>query len=154
MSRAGKLVNTQLTEITVNNTGDAPLPIEEQNPLTEIKVNNDTESPLPINLSTLLAGEDQENNRLMTMPVYQYHHNAESQSEYDIKATAGVLHAVTINTVGGAASTITILDGAETVAIIDGTVPGTYYYDVACDTDISCIVVDISDTIDYTVIYM
>ena len=48
------------------------------------------------------------------------------------------LHSVTINTKGASANTLTIADGANTIAVIDTTAGPSYYlYDCSCRTNLS-----------------
>ena len=72
-----------------------------------------------VNLTTLIAGEDQTNNRMLTLPKYTY--SAVAVADVQIKASAGVLHSVTIspNDVLPTAGSIIIYDSlTETGTVV------------------------------------
>ena len=86
-------------------------------------------------LGTLIAGEDQTNNRLMTMPSYSYTHIT---ADAAVKSGAGVLHTVTISSDATAtAGTIVIYDNtAESGTVIASiTVTAAYYTPVTLTFD-------------------
>jgi len=96
---------------------------------------------LNVNLKSLISGEDQANNRMMTMPVYTPYHYDTVGNKEDICSGAGVLGRVVINT-PKAAATVTVYNGATVgggtvIAIIDASVIGTYIYDADCAAGIS-----------------
>ena len=63
------------------------------------------------------------------------------------------LHAVTINSKGATANTLTLADGANTIAIIDTTASiGTLRFDVQCDTSLVATLAT-GTAADVTVIY-
>ncbi len=88
--------------------------------------------------------------------AYSYNHIATS-TDTVVKASAGTLHGVTVNTKGTIASTVTVFDHATctgtTIAVIDSlTLTGNFVYDVAMGTGI-CVTTTGTAAPDVTVIY-
>jgi len=70
------------------------------------------------------------------MAIYNYVHlNANATTT--VCGQPCYLHSLTINTKGATANTVTLLDGANTIAVVDSTAgPAFYLYDVACLTNL------------------
>ena len=70
-------------------------------------------------------------------------HVAAGTATTTVKSSAGVLHAIVINTKGASANVLTIYDGDATgavIAVIDTTVTfGTLYYDIAFATALTAV---------------
>lgn len=102
----------------------------------------DSKSNLNVNLNTLIAGEDQSVNGttgvLCTEQRFSYSHYVGTVAG-TVKAAAGFLHAITVNTVG--TSPVTVYDSVGTsatvIGVISGTTENTKIYDVTCATGIT-----------------
>lgn len=82
-------------------------------------------------------------------PPYRYAHITATGAT-TIKTGTGVLHRVIVNT-PGTTNTITILDGATTVAVLAaGTVAGSYAYNIGVGTSL---IVNPSATCDLTIAF-
>jgi hypothetical protein len=77
-----------------------------------------------VSVETLLSGENEDLNRIMTCPAYTATHLA-ANATTNLKAGAGVLHGVNLNTLGGSSNTLTVYDSltasGTVLAIIDTT---------------------------------
>lgn len=105
-----------------------------------------------VTVGTLLAGEDQTNNRLMTLPKYSYNHITSAATTV-VKGSAGVLHTIVVNTT--AAGTITIYDNTAASGTVVGILKAsvgenTYTFDTNMTTGITVVTGAASDiTVSY-----
>jgi hypothetical protein len=104
--------------------------------------------------STLMAGEDQTNDVMKTEQQFSYYHYVGTAGTVvgTVKAAAGFLHTVTVNTVG--TSPVTIYDSAGTsatvIGILTAAVDNTKTYNVKCTTGIT---LSGTSAVDITVAY-
>lgn len=69
-----------------------------------------------------------------------YSHLAANATTSIVSGRAGLLHSVTINTKGASSNTLTLSDGAATIAVIDTTVaPVTLQYDIAFQSGLTAV---------------
>lgn len=106
-----------------------------------------------VNPATLISGEDQTNNRMMTLPKYSYNHITTATTTV-VKNTPGTLHTIVVNTT--AAGTITVYDNTAAsgtvVAILKASVAeNTYTFDTIMGTGITVVTGAASDV---TVTYL
>lgn len=107
-----------------------------------------------VDMVTLISGEDQTNNVMKTEQQFSYYHHVGTAGVVigTAKASAGLLHTVTVNTVG--TSPLTIYDSVGTsatvIGIMSGTIEQTKLYNVKCPTGIT---VGGTSVIDVTVSY-
>lgn len=75
-------------------------------------------NPFPQTLSTLLAGEDQTNNRMMVFTPFEYETVAASQTDQVIGATGAAgdfLESILINCAATTNNAVTLKDGSTTI---------------------------------------
>lgn len=107
----------------------------------------DINANLKVTLATLLSGENQTFNRLMVMPYYSYS-NISTATTTVVKASAGVLHTIVVNTT--AAGAITVYDntsGSGTkIATLKASIgENTYMFDTAFTTGLTIVTAGASD---------
>lgn len=79
-------------------------------------------------------------------PAYNYSHFNAAGGPTTLKPGPGFLRTVTVNTLG-TTPVITLADGANTIAVITPTVPGTWIFDVAFLTNLQVTVAGTSPDI-------
>lgn len=148
-----------------------------QNTLTALEANakygpllTDTNGALWVALGTLIAGEDQVNNRMLVMPSYSFT-NITTNTTTTVKSGAGVFHGFTINNNGfTTAGTITIYDNTAgsgtkigtwtipleppgTVLLATVYVPPQLGIDAAFATGLTIVTATTAPAVDMTVLY-
>lgn len=106
-----------------------------------------------VTLGETISGEDQTNNRLMTLPKYNYNHITTATTTV-VKNAPGTLHTIVVNTT--AAGTITVYDNTAAsgtvIAILKSSVAeNTYTFDTIMGTGITVVTGAASDV---TVTYL
>jgi hypothetical protein len=120
MTSSPNIVTDTVLSVTLTNSdGDQlgptePLPVQ----LSVADAVASASNPVPSTLSTLLAGEDQTNNRMMVYNPYEYETVAASQSDQVIGATGAAgdyLESILINCAATTNNAVTLKDGGTTI---------------------------------------
>lgn len=117
-----------------------------------VTLQGDSSGNLLVSLATKIAGEDITNDRLKVEHQYSYNHIS-SGTTTTVKASAGFLHSITVNTT--AAGTITIYDNTTNSGTVIGilkasVVERTFVYDISMTTGITIVTAAASDlTVSY-----